>query len=100
MTPDGVQGASTARPCDNRPALIGVNPSTSLAGSMTSKTACDAPLPMPDGSGSCTRMPSKASSAFKRRTVSRTSASVAVSGRRNKSARQPMSEAAFSLFLT
>ena len=66
ITPDGVHGIRCARPCTSRPTLTGWKPSTSLAGSIASKTCCAAPFPIAAGSGDCTRMPSCTSLAFSR----------------------------------
>ena len=83
ITPDGVHGASSARPCTRRPTFTGLKPSTSLAGSIASNTCCAAPFPIAAGSGDWTRMPSCRSLALSRRT----SASSSSSARRR---RQPL----------
>ncbi len=51
----------------------GVKPSTSLAGSIASRTRVSASSPMPAGSGDCTRIPSMSSRPFSAATVASTS---------------------------
>jgi hypothetical protein len=68
-----------------------------LAGSIASITRRAS---MPLGSGSCTRMPSIASSALSARTSATTSASEALAGRRCASEWNPSALAVRSLFAT
>ncbi len=70
--PSGVQGAMAFCPVARRPTLAMVKPSTSLAGSMASMTAS---ARIWAGSGSWTRMPCTAGSAFSRATSASRSAS-------------------------
>ncbi len=75
ITPAGVHERSVARFWTSRPTLTGLKPSTSLSGSMVSNTVISACGPSAAGSGDCTRMPSCAGLAFRRRTSPRTSSS-------------------------
>ena len=68
ITPAGVHERSVARFWTSRPTLTGLKPSTSLSGSMVSNTVISACGPSAAGSGDCTRMPSCAGLAFRRRT--------------------------------
>ena len=99
-TPDGVPGAKAGRFCVSRPTLTGLNPSTSLAGSMASNTCCSASAPMPSGSGDCTSTPSTSADALNRATIARTSSNAAVAGRRRRSARMPSASQARTLLRT
>ena len=63
ITPAGVQGTRPGVPWASRPALTGVRPSTSLAGSIAATTRSGS---ICSGSGSCTRMPSTSSSRLER----------------------------------
>ncbi len=72
MIPDGVAGAKPSSPSQSRPTLIGWKPSTSFSGSTRWSSSRSG---SPAGSGSWTRMPSIASSAFSRSIAARTSAS-------------------------
>ena len=62
-----------------RSALTGVRPSTSLSGSIVATARCSSRCP---GSGSCSRMPSTASSALSAASNASTSSCVAVAGNR------------------
>jgi hypothetical protein len=75
--PRGVQDTRPGAPVMSLPALIGWNPSTSLAGSMASITFWAS---ICRGSGSCTRMPSTAGSPLSRATRLRSSASLVEAG--------------------
>src|SRR5207253_2001543 len=63
ITPSGVQGLSPTpfAPCDSSPALTGVRPSTSLAGSMSAVSAAPSRCA---GTGSCISTPDTCSSAL------------------------------------
>ena len=79
MIPSGVAGTSAGRPRYSWPAFAGWKPSTSFAGSTASMTRLSSRCA---GSGSWTRIPSTASSAFSSATSSRSSSSVVSAGRR------------------
>ncbi len=79
MQPSGVQGVSAGRLLASRPALVTVRPSTSLSGSSTASTRASL---MCLGSGSCTKTPWMAGSAFSSRTSAIRVASVVSAGRR------------------
>ena len=79
MTPEGVAGTRNGSPRKSRPAFEGWNPSTSFAGSTERSTVGSSMCP---GSGSCTRMPSTASSAFSSAMSSRISLSAVSEGKR------------------
>ena len=96
-TPAGVHGTNAGRPSTMRPTFVGWKPSTSLAGSTASITSRSMEA---SGSGSCTRMPSTASSAFKARTAARTSALPADAGRWISREWMPAAAQAFSLAVT
>ena len=100
MMPEGVPGTRAGRFCTSRPTLTGWKPSTSLAGSMASKTCCSASAPIPSGSGDCTRTASTASAALNRATIAMTSSRLASAGRRSRSARMPSASQARTLFRT
>ncbi len=100
MMPSGVQATSVGRFWTSRPTFSGWNPSTSLSGSIASKTTCSAVGPSPDGSGDCTRIPSQSGLVLRSDTIASTSSSPEVAGSRNRSARRPDSPADFSLFRT
>src|SRR6266568_505928 len=100
ITPAGVHGFRCARPCTSLPTFTGWKPSTSLSGSIASKTCCEPVLPIEPGRGACTRMPSCRSLAFKRSTSARSSASDAVAGNRCKSTHRPASLPALTLLRT
>ena len=70
ITPRGVQGTRPGLPWASRPALAGVSPSTSLAGSIAATTASGS---ICSGSGSWTRMPSTSSSSLSAATSSSSS---------------------------
>ena len=92
MMPAGVQATRPSRFCTRRPTFSAVKPSTSLAGSMVSKTRRAASLPIAAGSGDCTRMPSIASSAFSARDQRRARRRArCVAGRWCRSTRKPTS---------
>ena len=86
IIPAGVHGHSAASPCTILPTFTGWNASTSLSGEIAFMTlrsliCC--------GSGSCTRMPSTASSALSRATSSRSSLSDTLSGRSKRRLSMP-----------
>ena len=76
-TPSGVPGTCAGVPARSRPALKGWKPSTSLTGSTARMTRPSSIWP---GSGSWTRIPSTASSAFSSATSSSSSSSVVSAG--------------------
>ncbi len=100
ITPDGVHAVRHGRFCTSSPTFAGVNPSTSLAGSMASMTRVSASSPMADGSGDWTRMPSISCRALSAATASSTSVTGASAVTRISSARMPASPAVFILLRT
>ena len=93
-TPFGVQGTNDGSPSTMRPTFVGWKPSTSLAGSMASMTSRSMEA---SGSGSCTRMPSMASSAFSARTAARISSRPARADKWISREWMPAAAQAFSL---
>jgi hypothetical protein len=79
MQPTGVQGASVGKPADSRPALTGLKPSTSFAGSTAAMILCGS---ICAGRGSCTRMPWMLASALRRAISPKSSASLVSFGSR------------------
>jgi len=95
--PIGVHGTNVSSPASIRPMLTGWNPSTSFSGAIASITACSI---APSGSGSCTRMPSIASSPFSVRTAPRMSSSPAPPSSASSRDAIPHSAHAFSFPVT
>ena len=77
--------------------LYGWKPSTSFFGSMRSVTCASSTC---FGSGSCTRMPCTAGSAFSRSTSASTSGCDAVAGRSNANERMPTASVVLRLLRT
>ena len=75
--PAGVAGTGPGSSSHRRPTLTGWKPSTSLAGSTSSSRRRSG---RPAGSGSCTRMPSTAGSAFRARRAAATSSAATEAG--------------------
>ena len=86
MQPHGVHGRSTGILRTSRPTLYGWKPSTSFCGSMRSVTFSAS---MCFGSGSWTRIPLTAGSAFRRSISASSSASEAAAGRSKANDRMP-----------
>ena len=78
MMPAGVHGMSVPSPVTIRPTFIGWNASTSFSGETAFITLRS---DICSGSGSCTRMPSTASSLLSSSIIAKSSASGTVSGR-------------------
>ena len=97
MMPCGVQGRKHSSPISILPTLIGVKPSTSFSGAMASITFFSS---KPFGSGSCTRMPWMAGSAFSAAILSSNSLSAIVAGMRISREYMPASAQAFSFAVT
>ena len=94
MIPAGVQGTEPGSPRSRRPRLIGAKPSTSLSGWMRLAIRTSESW---SGTGSCTSIPSTASSAFRSSISASSSAWVVSSGSTTRRETMPASSAAFAL---
>ena len=97
MTPAGVQGKNTGSPMTSRPTLKGWKQSTSFSGWMAFRTWSSFRC---SGRGSCTRMPSTASSPLSRSMSSSSSAWVVSAGSLYSKLKKPHSAQSFSLPVT
>ena len=97
IIPCGVHGRKHGSPISIFPTLIGVKPSTSFSGAIARITFFSS---NPFGSGSCTRMPWMAGSAFSAAILSSNSLSAIVAGMRISREYMPASAQAFSLAVT
>mmetsp|Transcript_19317 Transcript_19317/g.51228 ORF Transcript_19317/g.51228 Transcript_19317/m.51228 type:complete len:248 (+) Transcript_19317:453-1196(+) len=99
ITPKGVHGRSLGSRVTRRPRLNGWKPSTSLSARIVSSMADCSSCSCAVGSGSCTRMPSQASSSFRPRIVASSSEGEVSSGSSSRVLLMPTSWQAFCFCL-